>query len=78
MLTPSLRHDPLEELLTAWRQRAEAIRSASPAAPASFARADTLDACAAQLAQLLGSLLPSSTGGRDPKTLDLFTDREAE
>jgi hypothetical protein len=70
--------DPLEQLIRAWHQRAEAIRQASPGSPPLLARADTLDSCAAQLAEAVRAcFLEEGDAGPDRETLSLFLVQES-
>ena len=70
--------DPLEQLIRAWHQRAEAIRQASPGSAPLLARADTLDSCAAQLAEAVRMRSPEEgSAGPDRETLSLFLAQES-
>lgn len=69
---------PLEQLVQAWHQRAEAIRSATPASTGPLGRADALDSCAAQLAEVVRTLAAEQDDApRDRETLSLFPVRES-
>lgn len=62
----------LEQLVTTWQRRAEALRAGGPGTSASLARAEAYDACAAQLAQALAGLRSPNAPVQDGESLELF------